>query len=104
MANSLPTSSIGAGQENGVASRLEGGLGHLAEEQRSSLLSVLDQYPSVCRDSPGRTTKVVHDIDGGDAAPIKQSPYRVHPRQVPIIQGEIDAMLRMGLIRKGKSE
>ena len=76
----------------------------MAEEQRSSLLAVLDQYSSVFRDSPGRTTEVVHDIDVGDAAPIKKSPYRVHPRQVPIIQGKIEAQMRMNLRHPGENE
>ena len=105
MANTLSTSSVGAWQENRIArAALEGELDHLAAEQRSSLLAVLDQFPEVIKDSPGRTTKVVHDIDVGGATPIKQLPYRVHPRQVPIIQKEIDAMLRMGLIRPVMSE
>ncbi|MPC41493.1 hypothetical protein E2C01_035086 [Portunus trituberculatus] len=60
------------------------------------------KYSEVFRDSPGWTTEVVHDIDVGGAVPIKQSPYRIHPQQVTIIQREIDAMLSMGLIRPGK--
>ena len=103
--STLSTFSVGTWQENRVARvALEGELDHLAAEQRSSLLAVLDQFSEVIKDSPGRTTKVVHDIDVGGAMPIKQSPYRVHPRQVPIIQKEIDAMLRMGLIRPDMSE
>ena len=105
VASTLSTSSVEAWRGNGAARvALEGELGHLSAGQRSSLLAVLDQFPQVFRDSPGRTTEVVHDIDVGDAAPVKQSPYRVHPRQVPIIKREINEMLRMGLIRPGMSE
>ena len=105
VASALAASSVGAWQGNSAArAALASELGHLAEEQRSSLLSVLDQYPQVIKDSPGRTNEVIHDIDIGDAKPIKQSPYRVHPRQVPLVKGEIDTMLKLGIIRPGKSE
>ena len=80
MASTLSTSSVGAWQENRVArAALQGELGHLTEEQGSSLITVLDQYSSIFKDSPGWTTEVVHDIDVGEAAPIKQLLYRVHP-------------------------
>lgn len=52
---------------------------------------------------PGRTTVCVHDIDVGDAAPIKQHPYRVNPRKREIMQSEVEYMLRHGLAEPSQS-
>ncbi|KAG0718479.1 hypothetical protein GWK47_000795 [Chionoecetes opilio] len=74
---------------------------HLKDTQQQDLLAIMGCYPQVFGDKPGRTSIVVHDIEVGDAAPIKQSPYRVHPRRASLIEKEIDSMLEMGLIRPG---
>lgn len=51
----------------------------------------------------GRTKVVTHQIDTGNARPIKQRPYRIpfHKRQE--VQRQIDSMLEEGLISPSKS-
>ena len=65
---------------------------------------MLDQFPDVFRRSSGRTHLIHHDVDRGEAAPIKQSHYRVNSRKADIIRKELDDyMLDQGLIeRKAK--
>lgn len=49
------------------------------------------------------TTKVKHKINTGDAAPIKQKPYRVSIFERKIIQNEVDKMLKLGIIESSES-
>lgn len=44
-----------------------------------------------------------HDIDVGDAAPIKQHPYRVNPRKRDIMKAVVEYMLRNGLVEPSQS-
>ncbi|XP_076049696.1 uncharacterized protein LOC143030434 [Oratosquilla oratoria] len=79
-------------------------LGHLPAERREDLLELLSRYQGIFRDAPGRTDLTLHDVDVGDAKPIKQAPYRVNPQRAAIIQKEIDYMLAHNLIQPAQSE
>lgn len=52
---------------------------------------------SAILDVPGRTTMRVHDMDVGDAVPIKQHPYRVNPQKRVNMQVEVGYMLHHGI-------
>ncbi|ROT63854.1 hypothetical protein C7M84_018235 [Penaeus vannamei] len=56
------------------------------------------------RDSPGLTTLAVHDVNVGDAAPVKQAPYRVNPNRLAPLQQELNYMLEHGLIEACQSD
>lgn len=79
-------------------------LAHLPEDQRTELLALFDSYQDVFRETPGRTTAACHDVDVGDAPPVKQAPYRVNPQRAKILRQELDYMLQHDLIRPGQSE
>ena len=51
----------------------------------------------------GTTPLVKHLIHTGDAAAIRQRPYRVSPKQREIIDQELDKMIEKGLVRKSTS-
>ena len=68
---------------------LEEKLQHLSQLQRDEVLSLINKYPDVFSDKPGRTTAATHDIDVGAAKPIKLPPYRVHPSQVAQVKAEL---------------
>jgi hypothetical protein len=53
--------------------------------------------------SLGRTNITQHQIDVGDAKPIKQRFYRTHPDEDQFIKEELDRMLKKGLIKRSKS-
>ena len=46
----------------------------------------------------GRTTVVTHNINTGNAQPIKQRPYKTSPDQLNFIKEEITSMLQKGII------
>ena len=47
---------------------------------------------------------MVHDIDVGDATPVKLPPYRVSPVKQKAMEEEIKYMLHHDLIKRGPSE
>ncbi|XP_076057230.1 uncharacterized protein LOC143034764 [Oratosquilla oratoria] len=79
-------------------------LDHLTAAQREDLTALLSKYQEVFRDTPGKTDLILHDVDVGDAKPIKQAQYRVNPQRAAIIRMEIDYMLAHGLITPAQSE
>ncbi|XP_076059649.1 uncharacterized protein LOC143036286 [Oratosquilla oratoria] len=79
-------------------------LDHLTATQREDLTALLSKYQEVFRDTPGKTDLILHDVDVGDAKPIKQAQYRVNPQRAAIIRKEIDYMLAHGLITPAQSE
>ena len=96
--------SVGDWRDNpSVMSELSDKLQHLTDAQRGDVVSLLARYPEVVRDHPGHTTKVTHDIVVGDATPVKQAPYRIHPDRRADFQRELQSMLDLGLIKKGNS-
>jgi hypothetical protein len=51
----------------------------------------------------GRTDIILHDIDTGDAHPVRQPPRRVPIALQPELKKEIDCMLKKGVIEHGQS-
>ena len=58
---------------------------------------------SLFPDAPRKTNVIMHDVDVGDAAPIKQHPYRVNPQKREIMRREVEYMLENGLIELSNS-
>lgn len=55
-------------------------------------------------DVPGKSHLVKHDVDLGDSAPVKQSPYRVNPLKGEILKQEVNFLLEHNIIEKSQSE
>ncbi|XP_068209164.1 uncharacterized protein [Palaemon carinicauda] len=72
---------------------LESGLKHLEAPQRENILNLIMLFPNSWQDSPGRTSPLEHDVDIGDALPVKQSPYRLNPEKRAFVEKEIIYML-----------
>ena len=51
----------------------------------------------------GRTSLVTHDINTGDAAPIRQPPRRVSFMMQPELDKEISRMLEQGVVEPDQS-
>ncbi|UYV76681.1 hypothetical protein LAZ67_14001729 [Cordylochernes scorpioides] len=79
----------------------------ISNEDRVRVLDVLRKYkyefeyqkPSLKTSS----LKVKHRIETGDDAPIRPRPYRVSPREISIIQTDVDNMLKLGIIQPSES-
>ena len=65
-------------------------LNHLSLRHRPQLQDLILHHRDICKDTPGRTSLVTHDVDVGDASPIKQSPYRLNPDKSRLVRKEID--------------
>ncbi len=69
-------------------------LAHLPESKRSELAELIHKFPCLFGDIPSRTSWIKHDIDVGDAQPIKQHFYRVAPAKRSYLDAEVDYMLQ----------
>lgn len=87
-----------------VLSDLSGKLGHLSPERQDELSSMVHEFSDLFPDTPGRAVGMYHDVDVGDARPVKQHPYRVGPEKKKIMDKEIAYMLENGIIEPCASE
>ncbi|CAM4678617.1 unnamed protein product [Leuciscus chuanchicus] len=83
-------------QNSAILNDLKSYLAHLGESQAKELTDLLHKFPSLFSDVPGKTTMCSHDIDVGNASPIKQHPYRVNPQKRNIMKAEVEYMLKNG--------
>ncbi|XP_039514899.1 uncharacterized protein LOC120469791 [Pimephales promelas] len=72
-------------------------LSHLSETQCSELSDLVRKYSCLFGDVPTCTDWIEHDIDVGEAQPIKQRFYRMSPEKLKHLESEIDYMLKNGL-------
>ena len=58
---------------------------------------------SLTSDKLGRTDVMEHDVNVGDAPPIRQQPYRVPLPMWDTMERELDKMLKLGVIQPSSS-
>ena len=81
-----------------ILANLDSKLSHLNSDQIASLKSLISRYEDVFSDKLGRTNVLYHDVDVGNARPVKQSPYRLNPVKREVVNSEVKYMLDNGLI------
>ncbi|KAJ8912689.1 hypothetical protein NQ315_012243 [Exocentrus adspersus] len=72
---------------NKICSRAE-----LKEAQAQQLTALIEQFKSISSSKLGRTDKIMHKIDTGDAEPIKQRHHALSPYKLEILNKELDKM------------
>lgn len=77
--------------------------GDLDPEQMRALQVVMEKFRSLAGTKLGRTNRVTHVIDTGDAKPIKQRYRPMAPAMLEVVNKEIDEMLELGVIRPSRS-
>jgi len=87
-----------------VLNDLDSKLSHLTQPQANELKALLNEYKDLFPDVPGRAEGMYHDVDVGDARPIKQHPYRVNPVKREIMKAEVEYMLENKIIEPCTSE
>ena len=87
-----------------VLMNLDHKLNHLPVQEKEMLKELLGEFATLFPDVPGKTTVAVHDIDVGNAPPIKQHPYRVNPVKLRLMRNEVEYMLKNGIIEPSKSQ
>jgi len=75
----------------------------LSEFQRRQLETVKEMFPNFEHKGLGRTDWIKHDIDIGEAKPVKQRYYPVSPAVEKLLYTEIDRMLSLGVIEPSQS-
>lgn len=75
----------------------------LTEEQHKDLEELVGEFPTLFQEKPGRTTLTQHEITVGDAAPIRQKPYRIPYSQRDVVKKELEGMLEAKVIRPSTS-
>uniref|UniRef100_A0A1X7T3B8 Reverse transcriptase domain-containing protein n=1 Tax=Amphimedon queenslandica TaxID=400682 RepID=A0A1X7T3B8_AMPQE len=76
----------------------------LTEDMKSDLWRVLRKFPSVTKNTPGKTDRIFHDIRTTDSQPIRQKPYRIPQAYLKDVMKELEEMERDGIIEKSSSE
>ena len=79
------------------SSRLQGE--EIPEEGRQQLDRVLERWKEpVLSDQPGTTDLVTHDIDTGDAPPVKSVPYQIPDRWKEPVRQELMTLKELGIL------
>lgn len=77
--------------------KAEANLSHLPPSQCKEVLDLLHSYLSLFSDVPSRTHVCEHDIDVGDAVPIKQHAYRCPFAKREVMKEEVEYLVENGL-------
>lgn len=78
-------------------------LGDLSDVQKEELTSLILSFPALFSDTPSQTHLVVHDIDVGDAEPIRQRFYRVSQDKRVQLESEVKYMLEHNIAQPSSS-
>ena len=87
-----------------VLLNLDRKLNHLPEEERTVIKQLIEEFVGLFPDVPGKTIAAHHDVDVGDAHPIKQHPYRMNPIKLAAMRQEVQYMLQNGIIEQSQSQ
>ena len=86
-----------------ILANLDTKLSHLPIDELNTLADLLLQYKCIFPDVPSKTNVAIHDVDVGEAFPVKQHPYRVNPHKSDVMRQEISYMLDNGIIEPSNS-
>ena len=86
-----------------VLRNLDSKLSHLSESQRQDLEKLLLEFKHLFPDVPTRTDQMYHDVDVGNAEPVKQHPYRLNPSKQKYLKEEIKYLLENDFIEPSNS-
>jgi hypothetical protein len=82
-------------------------LGHVTERDKNYLKPVLRKYQHLFYQEGstaiGCTSKIQHQINTGDALPIRKAPYRIPHALKQVVDEHIDDMLNKGIIESSAS-
>ena len=86
-----------------VLLNLDKKLNHLPEEERTVIKQLVEEFVGLFPDVPGKTIAACHDVEVGNAHPIKQHPYRINPIKLAAMREEVQYMLQNGIIEPSQS-
>jgi hypothetical protein len=86
-----------------ILNTVEDKLTHLTPDQQREMAGLIRKYADLFPDIPGLTTAAVHDVDVGDARPVKQHAYRVNPIKREKLSAEVKYLLQNELVSGSNS-
>ena len=87
-----------------ILNNLDQKLCHLDTDQRNELKILIKSFSHIFPDVPNKTDYIVHDVEVGDANPVKQHPYRLNPQKAEFMKKEINYMLENDIIEPSSSQ
>ena len=75
---------------------------HLNRTEQQVVKEILSEFNHLFPDIPARTNQLYHDVDVGNAHPIKQHSYRLNPEKQKYLPEEIQYLLENDLIELSK--
>ena len=66
-------------------------------------MELIQGYPCLFGDVPSRTNVLEHDVDVGDAEPIRQQFYRINHEKCKFLDAEVRYMLENGVAEPSSS-
>ena len=75
---------------------------HLVKTEQQDVKDILSEFNDLFPDIPKRTNQLYHDVDVGNAQPIKQHSYRLSPEKQIYLQKEVQYLLENGVIEPSK--
>lgn len=78
-------------------------LSHLDPKEVAEVASLLNEFQCICSDVPSETNVLEHDIEVGDAKPVKQHAYRVNPEKHALLRQEVECMINHGIAEPSNS-
>ena len=76
---------------------------NLSQAQKSDLQAVVEQYPDVLSDIPGKTDRLTHSMTLTSDMPVHKKPYPVPAHLQKVFDEEVDRMLDLGVIEPSSS-
>lgn len=86
-----------------ILADLDSHLSNLNPSERTDIIQLICQHLALFSDVPTCTNVLEHDIDVGQATPIKQHPYRVNPVKCQLLHKEVQYMLEHGIAEPSSS-
>ena len=66
-------------QNSHILANFQSKVEHLSTSRQAQLSSLVHEFVDVFPDVPRQTNVTMHDVEVGEACPIKQHPYRINP-------------------------
>ena len=86
-----------------ILENLDQKLLHLCTTEREQLKELINENKHLFPNIPTRTNKIFHDVDFGDAIPVKQYPYQMNPFKKKYLQEEIENLLENDFVEPRNS-
>ncbi|XP_057201512.1 uncharacterized protein LOC130561305 [Triplophysa rosa] len=77
---------------------------HLSPSQLTDVARLQAEFADVFSPLPGRTNLIQHHIETEPGIVVRSRPYRLPEHKKKVVQGELDAMLKLGVIEESNSD